>query len=139
MPSSQGREAQFCNSDSQGELYLIQARGLYLGRKYINCATSAACKAGKKEEIMYNELNDGQAVTDQMMRDHFTGHADAQDLMVLSLSLALFLKVAVLIASMAPIIGGVIAGLIGLAYLGLVIVPMSINVIVWVCSLIAGR
>ena len=110
-----------------------------MGRKYINCATSAACKAGKKEELMYNELNEGQSVTDQMMRDHFTGHADTQDLMVLSLSLALFLKVAVLIASMAPIIGGVIAGLIGLAYLGLVIVPMSINVIVWVCSLIAGR
>ena len=126
MPSSQGREAQFCNSDSRGELYLIQARGLYLGRKYINCATGAACKAGKKEELMYNELS----VTDQMIRDHFTGHADAQDLMVLSLSLALFLVVAVLIASMAPIVGGVIAGLIGLAYLGLVVVPTAINVIV---------
>ena len=100
-----------------------------MGRKYINCATGAACKAGKKEELMYN----------QMVRDHFTGHADTQDLMVLSLSLALFLVVAVLIASMAPVIGGVIAGLIGLAYLGLVVVPMGINVIVWVCKLIAGR
>ena len=92
-----------------------------------------------KEEDMYNQMNDGQSVTDQMMRDHFTGHADTQDLMVLSLSLALFLMVAVLIASMAPVIGGVIAGLIGLAYLGLVMVPTAINVIVWFCSLIAGR
>ena len=88
---------------------------------------------------MYNELNDGQAVTDQMIRDHFTGHADTQDLMVLSLSLALFLMVAVLIASMAPVIGGVIAGLIGLAYLGLVVVPTAINVIVWVRDLITNR
>ena len=88
---------------------------------------------------MYNEMNDGQSVTDQMIRDHFTGHADTQDLVVLSMSLALFLVVAALIASMAPIIGGVIAGLIGLAYLGLVVVPMGINVIVWVCKLIAGR
>ena len=88
---------------------------------------------------MYNELNEGQAVTDQMMRDHFTGHADTQDLMVLSLSLALFLMVAVLIASMAPIIGGVIAGLIGLAHIGLVFVPMAINVIVWVRDLITNR
>ena len=88
---------------------------------------------------MYNELNEGQSVTDQMMRDHFTGHADAQDLMVLSLSLALFLMVAVLIASMAPVIGGVIAGLIGLAYAGLVVVPMTINVIVWIRNLIVGR
>ena len=88
---------------------------------------------------MYNQMNDGQSVTDQMMRDHFTGHADTQDLMVLSLSLALFLVVAVLIASMAPIIGGVIAGLIGLAYLGLVVVPMAINVIVWIRNLIVGR
>ena len=134
-----GGEAGFCNSNSRGELYLIQARGLYLGRKYINCATGAACKAGKKEELMYNELNEGQSVTDQMMRDHFTGHADTQDLMVLSLSLALFLMVAVLIASMAPVIGGVIAGLIGLAYIGLVVVPMAINVIVWVRDLITNR
>lgn len=88
---------------------------------------------------MYNELNDGQAVTDQMIRDHFTGRADTQDLMVLSMSLALFLVVAVLIASMAPVIGGVIAGLIGLAYLGLVVVPMAINVIVWIRNLIVGR
>ena len=88
---------------------------------------------------MYNELNEGQSVTDQMMRDHFTGHADTQDLMVLSLSLALFLMVAVLIASMAPVIGGVIAGLIGLAYAGLVVVPMTINVIVWIRNLIVGR
>ena len=88
---------------------------------------------------MYNQMNDGQSVTDQMMRDHFTGHADTQDLMVLSLSLALFLMVAVLIASMAPVIGGVIAGLIGLAYLGLVVVPMAINVIVWIRNLIVGR
>lgn len=88
---------------------------------------------------MYNELNDGQAVTDQMIRDHFTGRADTQDLMVLSLSLALFLMVAVLIASMAPIVGGVIAGLIGLAYLGLVIVPTAINVIMWVRDLITNR
>ena len=88
---------------------------------------------------MYNELNEGQSVTDQMMRDHFTGHADTQDLMVLSLSLALFLMVAVLIASMAPVIGGVIAGLIGLAYFGLVVVPMAINVIVWIRNLIVGR
>ena len=79
---------------------------------------------------MYNELNDGQSVTDQMIRDHFTGRADTQDLVVLSMSLALFLVVAVLIASMAPIVGGVIAGLIGLAYLGLVVVPTAINVIV---------
>ncbi len=78
-------------------------------------------------------------MTDQMMRDHFTGHADTQDLMVLSLSLALFLMVAVLIASMAPVIGGVIAGLIGLAYLGLVMVPTAINVIVWVRDLITNR
>ena len=92
-----------------------------------------------KEEDMYNQMNDGQSVTDQMMRDHFTGHADTQDLMVLSLSLALFLMVAVLIASMAPVIGGVIAGLIGLAYLGLVVVPMAINLVVWVRNLIAGR
>ena len=92
-----------------------------------------------KEEDMYNQMNDGQSVTDQMMRDHFTGHADTQDLMVLSLSLALFLMVAVLIASMAPVIGGVIAGLIGLAYLGLVVVPMAINVIVWIRNLIVGR
>ena len=110
-----------------------------MGRKINNCATGAACIAGKKEEIMYNEMNDGQSVTDQMIRDHFTGHADTQDLVVLSMSLALFLVVAALIASMAPIIGGVIAGLIGLAYLGLVVVPMGINVIVWVCKLIAGR
>ena len=88
---------------------------------------------------MYNELNDGQAVTDQMIRDHFTGNADTQDLVVLSLSLGLFLVVAALIASMAPVIGGIIAGLIGLAYIGLVIVPMSINVIVWIRDLIAGR
>ena len=88
---------------------------------------------------MYNELKEGQSVTDQMMRDHFTGRADTQDLMVLSLSLALFLMVAVLIASMAPVIGGVIAGLIGLAYLGLVVVPMAINVIVWVRDLITNR
>ena len=88
---------------------------------------------------MYNELNDGQAVTDQMIRDHFTGRADTQDLMVLSLSLALFLMVAVLIASMAPVIGGVIAGLIGLAYIGLVVVPMAINVIVWIRDLITNR
>ena len=88
---------------------------------------------------MYNELNDGQAVTDQMIRDHFTGRADTQDLMVLSLSLALFLMVAVLIASMAPVIGGVIAGLIGLAYFGLVMVPTAINVIVWIRDLITNR
>lgn len=84
-------------------------------------------------------MNDGQAVTDQMIRDHFTGRADTQDLMVLSLSLALFLVVAVLIASMAPVIGGVIAGLIGLAYLGLVVVPMAINLNVWIRNLIVGR
>jgi hypothetical protein len=84
-------------------------------------------------------MNDGQSVTDQMIRDHFTGRADTQDLMVLSLSLALFLMVAVLIASMAPVIGGVIAGLIGLAYLGLVVVPTAINVIVWVRDLITNR
>ncbi len=88
---------------------------------------------------MYNQMNDGQSVTDQMMRDHFTGHADPQDLMVLSLSLALFLTVAVLIASMAPVIGGVIAGLIGLAHLGLVFVPMGINVIVWVRDKVTNR
>ena len=88
---------------------------------------------------MYNELNEGQSVTDQMIRDHFAGHADTQDLVVLSMSLALFLVVAVLIASMAPVIGGVIAGLIGLAYLGLVVVPMAINVIVWIRNLIVGR
>ena len=88
---------------------------------------------------MYNELNDGQSVTDQMIRDHFTGRADTQDLVVLSMSLALFLVVAVLIASMAPIVGGVIAGLIGLAYIGLVIVPMAINVIMWVRDLITNR
>ena len=88
---------------------------------------------------MYNQMNDDQAVTDSMIRDHFTGRADTQDLMVLSLSLALFLMVAVLIASMAPVIGGVIAGLIGLAYLGLVVVPMAINVIVWVRDLITNR
>lgn len=88
---------------------------------------------------MYTQRKDGQAVTDSMMRDHFTGHADTQDLMVLSLSLALFLMVAVLIASMAPIVGGVIAGLIGLAYLGLVVVPMCINVIVWIRDLITNR
>ena len=88
---------------------------------------------------MYNQMNEGQSVTDQMMRDHFTGHADTQDLMVLSLSLALFLMVAVLIASMAPVIGGVIAGLIGLAYLGLVVVPMAINLNVWIRNLIVGR
>ena len=88
---------------------------------------------------MYNQMNEGQSLTDQMVRDHFTGHADTKDLMVLSLSLALFLMVAVLVASMAPVIGGVIAGLIGLAYLGLVIVPMSINVIVWICDLITNR
>ena len=40
---------------------------------------------------------------------------------------------------MAPVIGGVIAGLIGLSYVGLVVVPMSINVIVWVRDLIMGR
>ena len=88
---------------------------------------------------MYNELNEGQSVTDQMIRDHFTGLADTQDLVVLSMSLALFLVVAVLIASMAPVIGGVIAGIIGLAYLGLVVVPMAINVIVWVRDLITNR
>ena len=88
---------------------------------------------------MYNELNDGQSVTDQMIRDHFTGRADTQDLVVLSMSLALFLVVAVLIASMAPIVGGVIAGFIGLAYLGLVVVPTAINVIVWVRDLITNR
>ena len=131
--------ARFCNSDRRGELNLIQARGLYLGRKYINCATGAACKAGKKEELMYNELNEGQSVTDQMIRDHFTGRADAQDLVVLSMSLALFLVVAMLIASMAPIVGGVIAGLIVLADVGLVVVPMGINVIVWVRDLITNR
>ena len=89
--------------------------------------------------MIYPTQRDGETVTDQMIRDHFTGHADTQDLMVLSLSLALFLMVAVLIASMAPVIGGVIAGLIGLAYLGLVVVPMAINVIVWIRNLIVGR
>ena len=49
---------------------------------------------------MYNQMNDGQAVTDQMIRDHFTGNEDTQDLVVLSLSLGLFLVVAALIASM---------------------------------------
>ena len=88
---------------------------------------------------MYNQLNDGQTVTDTMIRDHFTCRADTQDLVVLSLSLGLFLVVAAMIASMAPVIGGVIAGLIGLAYVGLVVVPMSINVIVWVRDLIMGR
>lgn len=88
---------------------------------------------------MYNELNDGQSVTDQMVRDHFTGHADTQDLVVLSLSLGLFFVVAALVASIAPVIGGVMAGLIGLAYVGLVIVPMAINVITWVRDLIMGR
>ena len=88
---------------------------------------------------MYNQLNDGQTVIDTMIRDHFTGRADTQDLVVLSLSLWLFLMVAAMIASMAPVIGGVIAGLIGLSYVGLVVVPMSINVIVWVRYLIMGR
>lgn len=88
---------------------------------------------------MYNELNDGQAVTDQMIRDHFTGHADNEDLVVLSLSLGLFFVVAAMIASIAPVLGGVLVGLIVLAYVGLVMVPMSINVIVWVRNLIAGR
>ena len=89
--------------------------------------------------MIYTTQRDGETVTDQMIRDHFTGHADPQDLMVLSLSLALFLEVAVLIASMAPVIGGVIAGLIGLAHLGLVMVPIAINVIVWVRDLITNR
>ena len=88
--------------------------------------------------MIYSTQRDGETVTDQMLRDHFTGRSDNEDLMVLSLSLALFLVVAALIASMAPVIGGVIAGLIGLAYAGLVMVPTAINVIVWVCKLIAG-
>ena len=88
---------------------------------------------------MYYELKEGQSVTDQMIRDHFTGRADAQDLVVLSMSLALFLVVAMLIASMAPIVGGVIASLIVLADVGLVVVPMGINVIVWVRDLITNR
>ena len=88
---------------------------------------------------MYNELNEGQSVTDQTVRDHFTGHADTQDLVVLSLSLGLFFVVAALVASIAPVIGGVMAGLIGLAYVGLVVVPMAINVITWVRDLIMGR
>ena len=89
--------------------------------------------------MIYKQLNDGQAVTDSMMRDHFTGRADAQDLMVLSLSLGLFFVVAAMIASIAPVLGGVIEGLIVLAYVGLVVVPMAINVIVWVRDLIMGR
>ena len=88
---------------------------------------------------IYTHQNDGETVTDAMIRDHFTGQADNEDLVVLSLSLGLFLVVAVLIASMAPVIGGVIAGLIGLAYLCLVVVPMAINVIVWIRNLIVGR
>ena len=93
----------------------------------------------KGEDMIYKQLNDGQTVTDTMVRDHFTGRADNQDLVVLSLSLGLFFVVAAMIASMAPVIGGVIAGLIGLAYVGLVVLPMSINVIVWVRDLIMGR
>lgn len=88
---------------------------------------------------IHTHQNDGQSVTDQMVRDHFTGRADTQDLIVLSLSLGLFFVVAALVASMAPVIGGVMAGLIGLAYIGLVVVPMAINVITWVRDLIMGR
>ena len=84
-------------------------------------------------------MNDNQSITDGMIRDHFTGHADTQDLVVLSLSLGLFFVVAALVASMAPVIGGVMAGLIGLAYVGLVVVPMAINVITWVRDLITNR
>ena len=89
--------------------------------------------------MIYKQLNDGQAVTDSMMRDHFTGRADADDLAVLSVSLAAFMMVATLIASMAPVVGAVLVGLIALAHIGLVMVPMSINVIVWVRNLIVGR
>lgn len=89
--------------------------------------------------MIYKQLNDGQAVTDSMMRDHFTGRADTQDLMVLSLSLGLFFVVAAMIASIAPVIGAAMAGLIGLSYIGLVVAPTAINVIVWVRDLIMGR
>lgn len=88
---------------------------------------------------IYTQCKDGQAVTDSMMRDHFTGRADSEDLMVLSVSLAAFMWVAVLIANMAPVVGAVLVSLIGLAYLGLVVVPMAINVIVWIRNLIVGR
>lgn len=89
--------------------------------------------------MIYKQLNDGQAVTDSMMRDHFTGRSDTQDLMVLSLSLGLFFVVAAMIAAIAPVIGAAMAGLIGLSYIGLVVVPTAINVIVWVRDLIMGR
>ena len=89
--------------------------------------------------LMYTNQRDGQAVTDSMMRDHFTGRADIDDLMVLSVSLAAFMMVAVLIASMAPVVGAVLVGLSGLAYFGLVMVPTAINVIVWVRDLITNR
>lgn len=89
--------------------------------------------------MIYSTQRDGETVTDAMVRDHFTGKADTQDLVVLSLSLGLFFVVAALVASMAPVIGGVMAGLIGLAYIGLVVVPMAINVITWVRDLIMGR
>ena len=89
--------------------------------------------------MIYTTQRDGETVTDQMLRDHFTGRADNEDLMVLSVSLAAFMMVAVLIASMAPVVGAVLVGLIALAYAALVVVPTAINVIVWVCKLIAGR
>lgn len=88
---------------------------------------------------MYTNQRDGETVTDQTLRDHFTGRADPEDLMVLSVSLAAFMMVAVLIANMAPVVGAVLVCLIALAYFGLVMVPMASNVIVWVCKLIAGR
>lgn len=88
---------------------------------------------------IYTHKNDGHTVTDQMVRDHFTGRADTQDLMVLSLSLWLFFVLAAMIASIAPVIGGILAGLIILAYIGLVMVPISINVIVWVRNKVADR
>ena len=89
--------------------------------------------------MIYRNTRDGQAVTDSMMRDHFTGRADNEDLTVLSVSLAAFMMVATLIASMAPVVGAVLVGLIALAYIGLVMVPMSINLVVWVRNLIVGR
>lgn len=88
---------------------------------------------------IYTNQNDGQSVTDQMVRDHFTGQADNEDLVVLSLSLGLFFVLAAMVASIAPVLGGVLVGLIVLAYIGLVMVPIAINLVVWVRNLIADR
>lgn len=88
---------------------------------------------------IYTHQNDGQSVTDQMVRDHFTGRADTQDLMVLSLSLGLFFVLAAMVASIAPVLGGVLVGLIVLAYIGLVMVPIAINLVVWVRNKVADR